>query len=143
LAELAGELPDDVLFIEPMRDVWMRDFTPVRPTRPVLFPLFGGRQAGQQREADWVQAASSAMPDPRAWNSNAAPMSSTAATSSTTATPAPSSPTASWPTTASTRPRPSPSCAKRLARSTSPSCRPIPKTGWAMPTAWWRSSRRT
>jgi len=56
LAELAGKLPDDVLIIGPMRDVWMRDFTPVRPARPVLFRYSAAAQAGQQREADWVQA---------------------------------------------------------------------------------------
>lgn len=56
LAELAGELPDDVLLVGPMRDVWMRDFTPVLPARPVLFRYSAAAQAGQQLEADWVQA---------------------------------------------------------------------------------------
>ena len=56
LAELAGELPDDVLLVGPMRDVWMRDFTPVLPARPVLFCYFAAAQAGKQLDADWVQA---------------------------------------------------------------------------------------
>ncbi|NCD22285.1 MAG: hypothetical protein EOL90_05015 [Spartobacteria bacterium] len=56
LAELAGELPDDVLLVGPMRDVWMRDFTPVLPARPVLFRYSAAAQAGKQLEADWVQA---------------------------------------------------------------------------------------
>ena len=56
LAELAGELPDDVLLVGPMRDVWMRDFTPVLPTRPVLFRYSAAAQAGKQLDADWVQA---------------------------------------------------------------------------------------
>ena len=56
LAELAGELPDDVLLVGPMRDFWMRDFTPVLPARPVLFRYSAAAQAGQQLEADWVQA---------------------------------------------------------------------------------------
>ncbi len=56
LAELAGELPDDVLLVGPMRDVWMRDFTPVLPARPVLFRYSAAAQAGKQLDADWVQA---------------------------------------------------------------------------------------
>ena len=56
LAELAGELPDDVLLVGPMRDVWMRDFTPVMPARPVLFRYSAAAQAGKQLDADWVQA---------------------------------------------------------------------------------------
>ena len=56
LAELAGELPDDVLLVGPMRDVWMRDFTPVWPARPVLFRYSAAAQAGKQLDADWVQA---------------------------------------------------------------------------------------
>ena len=56
LAELAGELPDDVLLVGPMRDVWMRDFTPVLPARPVLFRYSAAAQAGKQLDSDWVQA---------------------------------------------------------------------------------------
>ena len=56
LAELAGELPGDVLLVGPMRDVWMRDFTPVLPARPVLFRYSAAAQAGKQLDADWVQA---------------------------------------------------------------------------------------
>ena len=56
LAELAGELPDDVLLVGPMRDVWMRDFTPVLPARPELFRYSAAAQAGKQLDADWVQA---------------------------------------------------------------------------------------
>lgn len=54
--ELAQELPADVLLLGPMRDVWMRDFTPVLPARPVLFRYSAAAQAGQARDAAWVQA---------------------------------------------------------------------------------------
>lgn len=56
LAELSGKLPDDVLLVGPMRDVWMRDFTPVFPARPVLFRYSAAAQAGKALDAAWVQA---------------------------------------------------------------------------------------
>ena len=55
-AEMAQELPADVLLIGPMRDIWMSDFTPVTPGRPVLFRYSAAAQAGKQLDADWVQA---------------------------------------------------------------------------------------
>ena len=54
--ELARELPADVLLVGPMRDIWMRDFAPVRPARPVLFRYSAAAQAGKELDAAWVQA---------------------------------------------------------------------------------------
>lgn len=54
--ELAQELPEDILLVGPMRDVWMRDFTPVRPDRPVLFRYSSAAQGGKLIDAAWVQA---------------------------------------------------------------------------------------
>ena len=54
--ELARELPEDVLLVGPMRDVWMRDFTPVMPDRPVLFRYSAAAQGGKMLDAAWVQA---------------------------------------------------------------------------------------
>ena len=54
--ELARELPEDVLLVGPMRDVWMRDFTPVMPARPVLFRYSAAAQGGKMLDASWVQA---------------------------------------------------------------------------------------
>ena len=54
--ELARELPEDILLVGPMRDVWMRDFTPVRPDRPVLFRYSPAAQGGKLIDAAWVQA---------------------------------------------------------------------------------------
>lgn len=56
LRELARELPDDVLLEAPMRDIWTRDFFPVRPDAPVLFRYAAAAQGGKQKDADWVQA---------------------------------------------------------------------------------------
>ena len=53
--ELARELPDDVLRVAPMRDIWLRDFSPVVPDHPVLFRYSAAAQGGQQDDADWVQ----------------------------------------------------------------------------------------
>lgn len=55
LRELAKELPEDVLLAAPMRDIWMRDFAPAGPERPVLFRYSAAAQAGRQTDADWVQ----------------------------------------------------------------------------------------
>ena len=54
--ELARDLPEDVLLVGPMRDVWMRDFTPVMPDRPVLFRYSAAAQGGKMLDAAWVQA---------------------------------------------------------------------------------------
>ncbi len=56
LHELSKELPEDILLEAPMRDIWMRDFTPVIPDRPVLFRYSAAAQKGEQATADWVQA---------------------------------------------------------------------------------------
>jgi agmatine/peptidylarginine deiminase len=56
LRELAKELPADILLEAPMRDIWMRDFSPVIPDRPVLFRYSAAAQDSQQADADWVQA---------------------------------------------------------------------------------------
>jgi len=53
---LAADLPKDILLEAPMRDIWMRDFTPVMPEHPVLFRYSAAAQAGKQPTADWVQA---------------------------------------------------------------------------------------
>lgn len=53
--ELAKELPPDILLEAPMRDIWMRDFSPVLPARPVLFRYSAAAQDGAQADADWVQ----------------------------------------------------------------------------------------
>lgn len=55
LRELARDLPGDILLEAPMRDIWMRDFTPVIPDRPVLFRYSAAAQGGKQADADWVQ----------------------------------------------------------------------------------------
>ncbi len=55
LRELSKELPADILLEAPMRDIWMRDFTPMRPDRPVLFRYAAAAQGGKQADADWVQ----------------------------------------------------------------------------------------
>jgi agmatine/peptidylarginine deiminase len=55
LKELAKELPEDILLAEPMRDIWMRDFTFARPDRSVLFCYSAAAQGGKQRDANWVQ----------------------------------------------------------------------------------------
>jgi agmatine/peptidylarginine deiminase len=54
--ELAKEIPDDILLEAPMRDIWTRDFLPVRPDHPVLFRYAAAAQSGKQADADWVQA---------------------------------------------------------------------------------------
>jgi len=56
LRELSKELPEDILLQAPMRDIWMRDFTPVIPTRPILFRYAAAAQGDDQPTADWVQA---------------------------------------------------------------------------------------
>lgn len=56
LRELARELPEDVLLEAPMRDIWTRDFFPVRPDAPILFRYAAAAQGGKQKDADWVQA---------------------------------------------------------------------------------------
>jgi len=56
LRELSKELPEDILLEAPMRDIWMRDFSPVRPERPVLFRYSAAAQGDDQPTADWVQA---------------------------------------------------------------------------------------
>lgn len=55
LRELAKELPGDILLEAPMHDIWMRDFSPVIPERPVLFRYSAAAQDGEQADADWVQ----------------------------------------------------------------------------------------
>jgi agmatine/peptidylarginine deiminase len=55
LRELAKELPADILLEAPMRDIWMRDFSPVIPDRPVLFRYSAAAQDGKPADADWVQ----------------------------------------------------------------------------------------
>ena len=55
LRALSLRLPDDILLEAPMRDIWVRDFAPVRPDRPVLFRYSAAAQGGQQSDADWVQ----------------------------------------------------------------------------------------
>jgi len=56
LKQLAKELPKDILLEAQTRDIWMRDFTPVIPTRPVLFRYTAAAQGDDQPTADWVQA---------------------------------------------------------------------------------------
>lgn len=56
LKQLAADLPNDILLEAPMRDIWMRDFTPVRPENPILFRYTAAAQAGKQPTADWVQS---------------------------------------------------------------------------------------
>lgn len=55
LRELAEKLPEDILLAAPMRDIWMRDFTPVHPGRPVLFRYSAAAQDGKAEDAKWVQ----------------------------------------------------------------------------------------
>ena len=55
LRRLARELPEDILLEAPMRDIWMRDFTPVAPADPVLFRYAAAAQGGRQADADRVQ----------------------------------------------------------------------------------------
>jgi agmatine/peptidylarginine deiminase len=55
IRELAQTLPEDILLEAPMRDIWMRDFTPVVPDRPILFRYSAAAQGGKQATADWVQ----------------------------------------------------------------------------------------
>lgn len=55
LRELSRQLPQDILLEAPMRDIWIRDFTPVRPSRPVLFRYSAAAQGGNQAEAEGVQ----------------------------------------------------------------------------------------
>ncbi len=56
LRELAKELPADILLEAPQRDIWTRDFFPVRAGNPVLFRYSASAQHGKQQDADWVQA---------------------------------------------------------------------------------------
>lgn len=53
--ELSAELPEDLLLEAPMRDIWMRDFTPVAPGDPVLFRYSAAAQSGKPAEATAVQ----------------------------------------------------------------------------------------
>lgn len=53
--ELAKDLPDDILLEAPMRDIWTRDFLPVRQGDPVIFRYAAAAQSGKQADADWVQ----------------------------------------------------------------------------------------
>ena len=55
--ELSAQLPDDILLEAPMQDIWTRDFTPIRPDRPILFRYAAAAQSGNQEDADQVQAA--------------------------------------------------------------------------------------
>ena len=55
LRRLARDLPEDVLLEAPQRDIWTRDFFPVRPEDPVLFRYAAAAQGGKQADADWVQ----------------------------------------------------------------------------------------
>ena len=55
LRRLARDLPEDILLEAPMRDIWMRDFTPVAPGDPVLFRSAAAAQGGQQADAARVQ----------------------------------------------------------------------------------------
>jgi agmatine/peptidylarginine deiminase len=55
LKQLAMDLPEDILLEAPMRDIWMRDFTPVVLEDPILFRYTSAAQAGKQPTADWVQ----------------------------------------------------------------------------------------
>ena len=55
LRRLARDLPEDILLEAPMRDIWMRDFTPVAPGDPVLFRYAAAAQGGRQADADRVQ----------------------------------------------------------------------------------------
>ncbi len=55
LPALARELPADILLEGPMRDIWMRDFAPVLPDRPILFRYSAAAQDGHSADADWVQ----------------------------------------------------------------------------------------
>jgi len=54
---LSEKLPSDILLEAPMRDIWIRDFAPVLPNRPVLFRYSAAAQSGNQEDADEVQAA--------------------------------------------------------------------------------------
>ena len=55
LKDLAPELPADVLLHAPMRDIWIRDYSPVIPEAPVLWRYSAAAQAGKPQDADWVQ----------------------------------------------------------------------------------------
>lgn len=55
LKDLAPELPADVLLHAPMRDIWIRDYSPVIPAVPVLWRYSAAAQAGNPHDADWVQ----------------------------------------------------------------------------------------
>ena len=55
--ELAPSLPPGLLLEAPMRDIWTRDFFPVRPENPILFRYAAAAQNGCPREAKRVQAA--------------------------------------------------------------------------------------
>lgn len=53
---LRHELPSDVLLHYAMYDIWIRDFSTVLPSSPILFRYTAAAQAGSQKDADWVQA---------------------------------------------------------------------------------------
>ena len=55
LKKLRKKLPEDILLNASMRDIWMRDFTPVHPYRPIQFRYSAAGQSGNQEDADWVQ----------------------------------------------------------------------------------------
>jgi agmatine/peptidylarginine deiminase len=55
IRELSKELPGDILLEAPMRDIWLRDFSPVVPSGPVLFRYSAAAQGGKPKDADWVQ----------------------------------------------------------------------------------------
>jgi hypothetical protein len=129
-AELARELPADVLLVGPMRDIWMRDFAPVRPALPVLFRYSAAAQAGKELDAAWVQAGFTRYAKARGLEFRTCPYVLDGGNLVDNGA-APSSRTGFWPTTLSTSPKPSPSCANNSAWSTWPSCRPIPKTALA------------
>ena len=57
LKELSEKVPADILLEASMPDIWIRDFSPVRPEHPVLFRYSAAAQDGKQDEADGVQAA--------------------------------------------------------------------------------------
>lgn len=51
----AKHLPDDVLINRPLEDIWLRDFAPVKPQKPLRFRYTAAGQNGDQRVAGEVQ----------------------------------------------------------------------------------------
>ncbi len=52
---MAQHLPDKHLLLQPMEDIWIRDFSSVMPSSPLQFRYASAAQAGSQRDADYVQ----------------------------------------------------------------------------------------